>query len=52
MKPQLRKYFAEMGRKGGKKSKRTISQEQQAAMQLARSVSRKSKTSRAKNSDV
>lgn len=32
----LRAYMAEQGRKGGKKSKRTITKEQQAKMQAAR----------------
>ncbi|MFA5715580.1 MAG: hypothetical protein WC998_07560 [Candidatus Paceibacterota bacterium] len=33
---EMKLYFAEIGRKGGKKSKRSISPEQQKSMQKAR----------------
>lgn len=36
MNPSVKRYLAEIGRKGGKKSRRTISPEQQAKMQQAR----------------
>ena len=36
MNSTVKKYLAEIGRKGGKKSRRVITQEQQAKMQQAR----------------
>jgi len=36
VKEAVKKYLAEIGRNGGKKSRRTISPEQQAKMQKAR----------------
>lgn len=36
MNSTVKKYLAEIGRKGGKKSRRVITQEQQAKMQKAR----------------
>lgn len=36
----VKRYLAEIGRKGGKKSRRTISPEQQAKMQQARKEKR------------
>ena len=40
MKDELKKYLAEIGSKGGKKSRRTITPTQQAAMQEARKVAK------------
>lgn len=40
MKKELKKYLAEIGSKGGKKSRRTITPAQQAAMQEARKAAR------------
>ena len=40
MKDELKKYLAEIGSKGGKKSRRTITPAQQAAMQEARKAAR------------
>lgn len=40
MKKELKKYLAEIGAKGGKASRRTITPEQQAAMQAARKAAR------------
>jgi len=40
MKRELKKYLAEIGLKGGKKSRRTITPAQQAAMQEARKAAR------------
>lgn len=37
---EARKYLAEIGAKGGKKSRRTITAEQQAAMQEARKAAK------------
>jgi len=36
MNKQLKKYFSNLGKKGGAKSKRTITPEQQKAMQEAK----------------
>lgn len=36
MNATVKRYLAEIGRKGGKKSRRTITPEQQAKMQQAR----------------
>lgn len=44
MKKELKKYLAEIGAKGGKKSRRKITPEQQAAMQKARKAKRYPKT--------
>jgi hypothetical protein len=41
MKKEIRKYFAKIGSKGGKKSKRGITPEQQKAMQEARKEARR-----------
>lgn len=40
MKKELKKYLAEIGAKGGKKSRRKITAEQQAAMQEARKAAK------------
>ncbi len=40
MKKELKKYLAEIGSKGGKASRRTITPAQQAAMQEARKAAR------------
>lgn len=40
MTPAVKRYLAEIGRKGGKKSRRTITLEQQARMQQARKEKR------------
>lgn len=40
MNPAVKRYLAEIGRKGGKKSRRTITPEQQARMQQARKEKR------------
>lgn len=40
MKNELNKYLAEIGSKGGKKSRRKITPEQQAAMQEARKAAK------------
>lgn len=40
MKRELKKYLAEIGAKGGKASRRTISPAQQAAMREARKAAR------------
>lgn len=41
MKRELKKYLAEIGAKGGKVSRRSISPAQQAAMQEARKAKRR-----------
>jgi len=41
MNTQLRKYFAKIGAKGGKKSKRELTPEQSRAMVAAREAKRK-----------
>ena len=43
MHPAVRKYLAKNGRKGGQKSKRKITPEQQAKMQAARLAANKQK---------
>lgn len=40
MKKELKQYLAEIGAKGGKKSRRKITPEQQAMMQKARKAKR------------
>lgn len=40
MTPAVKRYLADIGRKGGKKSRRTITPEQQAKMQQARKEKR------------
>lgn len=47
MKKELKKYLAEIGSKGGKKSRRKITPEQQAAMQEARKAKRRTQVTNA-----
>lgn len=43
MNKELKQYLAEIGSKGGKKSRRTITPAQQAAMQEARKAAKRRK---------
>ncbi len=50
MKRELKKYLAEIGAKGGKVSRRSISPAQQAAMQEARKAKRRTQGTNAEMS--